>query len=313
MEALGYPDLWEMVPKAMGDPAWLAAAEEAAEGVAYLVMNDPEALAPKTVHEALSGANAKQWRKALDAEMSAMVEQGVWDPEPVKLPPGKTAVDSKVIFTYKRDEQGKVYKYKARLVARGFSQVPGLDYGDTFVAVARMASVRMMLALATEHDMEVHLSDVQRAFLNASLQLEVYLKQPKGADDGTSRVLRLRKAIYGLKQSPREWSKELKSKLTQRGFSSPISDQAIFMRLDPKVRAYVATWVDDLLIVADHLRQVELVKAELGESFSIKDLGEATMYLGVNIARDRKARVLDLCLKRYITLLEQRFKEQLAT
>ena len=290
---------------------WLAAAEEAAEGVAYLVMSDPEDPEPARVKGALQGPEAKEWREALEKEMAAMVEQGVWDPEPVELPPGKSAVDSKVIFKWKKDDKGQVARYKARLVARGFSQRPGEDYGQTFASVAKMPTIRLLLGLAAEHDMEVHLADVDHAFLYASLEHEVYLKQPKGADDGTGRVLRLRKALYGLKQSPREWGRELESQLNDHGFTKPMSDQAIFMKRGLQDRVYLATWVDDLLVIADHMKQVKETKAALKERFSIKDLGEVRMYQGVHITRDQQKGTLDLGLERYITTLEDRFRVEL--
>jgi len=127
--------------------------------------------------------------------MAAMVEAGVWDPEPVELPPGKSAVDSKVIFKRKKDDKGQVARYKARLVARGFSGGLERTMARPLHQWPRCQPSAYLLGLAAEHDMEVHLADVDHAFLYASLEHEVYLKQPKGADDGTGRVLRLRKAL----------------------------------------------------------------------------------------------------------------------
>jgi len=107
------------------------------------------------------------------------------------------------------------------------------------------------------------LADVDRAFLYAKLDHEVYLQQPKGLDDGSGRDLRLRKALYGLKQSPREWGKELESLLLEHGFIKPNSDHAIFMMQGAKGRVYLATWVDDILIVAELAEGVKMVKKTL--------------------------------------------------
>ena len=154
---------------------------------------------PRTAREALTGPNKELWRESIDREMKAMTDFEVWDPEPVELPPGKTAVDSKLVFKHKTDEHGNVVKYKSRFVARGFSQRPGEDFGQTYSSVARMTTVRLLLALATVLGLYLHVVDVDNAFLNARLREEIYLRQPEGADDGTGRVFRLRKALYGLK------------------------------------------------------------------------------------------------------------------
>jgi len=124
----------------------------------------------------------------------------VWDPEPVQLPPGRTAIDGKFVFALKEDQHGKVLRYRARFVGRGFTQKPGSDYTETFSSVVKWATVRLVAALAAIHNWEVHVVDVKTAFLRAPLEEEVYLQQPPELSDGTNRVLRLRQALYGLKQ-----------------------------------------------------------------------------------------------------------------
>ena len=184
------------IPPDRGEPDVDGALADAAFMAALCAAEGAE---PRTAAEALSGPQAAEWRAAIDSEMQAMTEFGVWDPYLVELPSGKTAVDSKLVFKIKTDEKGRVVKYKARFVARGFSQRPGEDFGETYSPVAMLTTVRLLLALAAVHGWPVHVVDVNNAFLNASLTEEIYLRQPAGGNDGTGRVYRLRKALYGLK------------------------------------------------------------------------------------------------------------------
>ena len=266
---------------------------------------------PSSAAEALQGPDAHLWRQAIDAEMQAMVQFGVWDEEPVELPPGKKAVDSKLVFRIKTNQWGEVEKYKARFVARGFSQRPGEDYHETFSSVTKMGTVRLLLALATVHDWELHLCDVDNAFLNAPLTEEVYLRQPKGLEDGTGRVYRLRKALYGLKQAPREWNAELGRHLEQHGFTRSHSDDALYLLKYHGGFCFVPTWVDDLLLVSNNLQGIERAKKILLQGFKLKDLGEVSLYLGMQVRRDRKRGILEVGLQRYAQGLQQKFQEQL--
>jgi hypothetical protein len=266
---------------------------------------------PKTAAEALSGPDAHLWKESIQKEMQAMRDFGVWDPELVELPKGKTAVDSKLLFKHKKDESGRIVKYKTRFVARGFSQRAGEDYGQTYSSVAKLASVRLLLALAASHGWHAHVVDVDFAFLNAPLKEEIYLRQPAGADDGTGKVYRLRRALYGLKQAPKAWNEELGSHLMSQGFEKSASDDALYIQWDGESFSFVPCWVDDLLIVSNSERQTSKVKEILSSKYSIKDLGQVTTYLGMQVKRDKGEKTLEISLERYVQGLAVKYAKVL--
>ena len=175
----------------------------------YCLLVDSEIDEPKTVQEALNGEQSFQWREAMESEYSSLLKNDTWDLVPP--PEGKNIVGSRWILKVKRDEDGGVVRFKARLVARGFSQVKGVDYDDVFSPVARYTSVRSLLALTNAPDLEIHQMDVKTAFLNGSLDCEIYMSQPEGFvdPDRPNDVCKLKKSIYGLKQSARCWNTTL--------------------------------------------------------------------------------------------------------
>ncbi|NDD85865.1 hypothetical protein EBZ38_16515, partial [bacterium] len=201
---------------------------------------------PSSLKEALKGPQASHWQAAADKEMQAIKDFGVIGPSPMDLPPGRTTVDSKMVLKIKRHQDGSIERYKCRLVARGFSQVKGEDYSETFSSVGKWATIRLLLALAVILGWEVEVCDVDNAFLNSTLNEEVYVKQPAGLDDGTGRVYRINKALYGLKQAPRTWEQNLGGFLSKRGFKRCVSDQALYTRHDKRGLSMVLIYVDDL-------------------------------------------------------------------
>jgi hypothetical protein len=266
-----------------------------------------EAADPKSAHEALNGPQAAEWRAAIAKEMKAMTDFGVWDPELVELPQGKTAVDSKVVFRTKRDAHGAVLEHKARFVARGFSQRPGEDYGDTYSPVTMLTSVRLLLALSVLKGWEVHLVDFKNAFLNAPLTEEIYLRQPTGTDDGTGRVYRLRKALYGLKQAPLLWNEELGKLLEEHGYNASHADPSLFIRIEEDGSTFLPAWVDDVMVVGSNKASVARAKKELGSRYPTKDLGEISTYLGMQVHRNVEEGWLELSLEKYLKGVAEKF------
>jgi hypothetical protein len=143
------------------------------------------------------------WEAAMKQELESVEKNRTW--ELVDLPASHRPISLKWVFKLKMDEKGLVTKHKARLVARGFVQQEGIDYDDAFAPVARMESVRVLLALAAQEGWKVHHMDVKSAFLNGDLKEEVYVRQPPGfaVAGEESKVYRLRKALYGLRQASR--------------------------------------------------------------------------------------------------------------
>jgi len=210
-------------------------------------------------------------------------------------------------FKVKRQSDGSIERYKARLVARGFSQKPGIDYDETFASVAKFQSIRLLLAFAAMHDLELHQMDVKTAFLYGSLEELVFMEQPEGFERGKGMVWQLNKALYGLKQSPRAWYKELDAALKSLGFTRTISDHSIYVRNSSEGLIIVGVYVDDLTIAAANVDTLARFKTEMSKRYEMKDLGELHFILGLQVKRDRSARTLHLSQKQYINTVLERF------
>jgi len=154
---------------------------------------------PSTYQEAMSRPDAIYWKKACAEELEQFVKQKLFST--VRTPVGRKVVGCKWIFKTKVDENGQVEKYKARLVAQGFLQIPRVDFDETFAPVTRHQT---LLALANRHRWHVHQMDVKSAFLNGDLENEIYMRIPPGVDSEDGTVWLLHKALYGLKQASRE-------------------------------------------------------------------------------------------------------------
>ncbi|CAI7784824.1 unnamed protein product [Closterium sp. NIES-53] len=211
---------------------------------------------PRTLAEALRGPEGPAWKAGTEKEVNAMRTMGVWDPEPVDLPPGKKAIGVRYVFRRKTDKEDKVVQHKVHLVAKGYTQEPEKDYDQVFAPVGKLTSGRVLLAQAAVKEWHVQQEDVDHAYLNAVLQEEVYVRQPEGFDDGTGRVYRLRKALYGLKQAPRAWNEEIGTTLIAAGFDRSACDEALYIRFVDEEPVYVLVYVDDLLLVSPRLELI---------------------------------------------------------
>ena len=225
------------------------------------------------------------------------------------LPPGRKVVSCKWLCKHKLNDAGDVVRFKARLVARGFSQVYGMDYLDTFAPVTKLASIRILLAIAAVEDLEIHQMDVVMAFLLGDLDEEIYMEQPEGFtkvdDEGQQLVCKLNKGLYGLKQSARNWYKKLRGFLESIGFVRLYSDHCIYFNADTGV--IIAVWVDDLIILAKEMKEMDCVKEQLRKQFEIKDLGELEYFLGIRVIRDRVNRRIHINQSGYINSVLERF------
>lgn len=156
---------------------------------------------PNSYSEAMKSSARKEWQSAAKEEYDSLVRNDVFDLVP--LPNRKKLIQNRWVFSIKRDRKGNILRHKGRLVAKGFTQRKGIDYNQTFAPVVRFESLRMLLALAAHDRMDMTQFDVKTAFLNGTIEEEIYMSQPEGFEDGTGRVWRLKKGLYGLKQSPR--------------------------------------------------------------------------------------------------------------
>lgn len=185
---------------------------------------------PTTIKEALSGKHSKQWKEAADAEYKALMENDTW--ELVKLPRERKAIGCKWVFRVKYNGEGQVERFKGRLIAQGYSQKYGIDYDETFSPVARFSSIRTLIAFAVEMGMQIHQMGVVTAFLNGDLKEEIYMQQPPGYNQPRKEglVCKLKKSLYGLKQSPRCWNEKLCEYLKLLGFKQSNADPCVFVR-----------------------------------------------------------------------------------
>ncbi|XP_071683602.1 uncharacterized protein [Lolium perenne] len=226
------------------------------------------------------------WRSAMADEFSALCQTRTWVLVP--RPPGVNIVGSKWVFKTKHKPDGSIEKHKARLVAHGFTQQHGLDYGETFSPVVKPATVRLVLSLAVSRGWVLRQVDVSNAFLHGYLQEDVYMQQPPGFEDARfpSHVYKLQRALYGLKQSPRAWYARLSSRLHQLGFISSKADTSLFVFSQGSVHLYMLAYVDDIVIASSSSAAVDKLVQALSDTFPIKDLGPLAYFLGLEASRN---------------------------
>lgn len=267
---------------------------------------------PKTYWEAMDRHDADKWLEAARAEMKALIDNGTW--ERVLLPQDRKAVGSKWVFKVKRNAYGDIERYKARLVAQGFSQRPGMDFieDQTFAPTMRFAAIRSILALAAIEDWEIESVDISNAYLNGVMPPDqvVYMKQAPGFDKGDGMVYQLKKGLYGLKQAGRLWYEKLGKTMEAAGLKKLVSDPAIYVWGGQGVRVIVPVFVDDVTILSKSTERVKWIKSVLGKAFKVHDLGPISFLLGIKIVRDRKNRTMHLDQSQYIIDLLERFDMQ---
>lgn len=239
---------------------------------------------PRTTGEAMSHPG---WRKAMIAEMEALHSNHTWDLVP--LPPGKSKVGCRWIFTPKVGPDGNLDRLKARLVAKGYTQIFGLDYGDTFSPVAKMTSIRILLSMAAIRDWPLHQLDIKNAFLHGDLEEEVYMEQPPGfvAQGESGLVCKLKKALYGLKQSPRAWFGRFSSVVKSFGMKQSNADHSVFFRTSGTKNIYLVVYVDDIVITGNDLTGIQELKNHLFRQFQTKDMGKLRYFLGIEVAKSK--------------------------
>ncbi|CAI7744707.1 unnamed protein product [Closterium sp. NIES-53] len=249
---------------------------------------------PATLKEALESSDAEEWKKAMESELKSIEENGTW--ELVELPKGRKAITSKWLFKIKSDGDGKIERYKSRLVAKGYQQKEKVDYKELFAPVVKPTTLRTLLAGVAIKGWVVKQMDVPTAFLNDVLEKEIFMAQPEGFDDGSGRVLRLKKALYGLKQAPRQWYLKLRGVLEEIGFTPSTADHSLFMLGEGEQRSFMVVYVDDILIFSPSSDLVKEVMLKLQDKFKCNALGGVSFYLGLHIERDMEKRCMR-CVK----------------
>ncbi|XP_072072000.1 uncharacterized protein [Arachis hypogaea] len=181
---------------------------------------------------------------------------------------------------------GTIERHKARLVAQGFTQIPGVDYIDTFSPIVKMSTVRVLLTVAAAKNWHLHQLDVNTAFLHGDLHEDVYMKLPKGLQcSDPNLVCKLTKSLYGLKQASRQWNIKLSAVLADLGFTPSENDHSLFTKFTGTTFTAILVYVDDLVLAGDHLSEIQAVKIFLDDKFKIKDLGLLKFFIGMEVAR----------------------------
>jgi hypothetical protein len=199
---------------------------------------------PKCFAEA---SNDQHWVNSMEEELNQIEKNQTW--ELVPRPKDKNVIGTKWVFRNKLNEDGKVVRNKARLVCKGYAQVEGIDFEETFAPVARLEAIRMFLAFASFKNFKVYQMDVKSTFLNGDLEEEVYIEQPEGflLSENEDYVCRLKKSLYGLKQAPRAWYSRLDKYLQQQGFKRGTTDNNIYIKIDNAEMLIIVVYVDDII------------------------------------------------------------------
>ncbi|CAI7763798.1 unnamed protein product, partial [Closterium sp. NIES-54] len=267
----------------------------------------PDIPSPRSYAEAIEGPYSSQWQAAMDAEMASWKSTGTYVDE--VPPPGANIISGMWIFRVKRPP-GSPPVFKARYVARGFSQRQGVDYFQTFSPTSKMTTLQVLLHVAAQRDYELLSVEFSTAFLQGSLHEEIWLRRPPGFTGsfppGTQ--WSLRRPVYGLRQAPREWHDTLRTTLAALGFAPSTADPSLFLRTDTlQPPFYILVYVEDLVFATGDTAGLAHVKSELQKRHTCTDLGELRSYLGLQITRDRAQCTITLTQSHMVQQVLQRF------
>ncbi|GJS17702.1 retrotransposon protein, putative, ty1-copia subclass [Tanacetum coccineum] len=263
---------------------------------------------PTSYKAAMLDSESDKWIDAMNAEMQSMIDNMVW--VLVDLPPNCKTVGSKWLFKIKTDMDGNVHTYKARLVAKGYTQLYGVDYEETFSPVADIRAIRILISIAAFYDYEIWQIDVKTAFLNGHLDEDIYMVQPEGFVDPKHprKVCKLQRSIYGLKQASRSWNKRFDEEIKRFGFTQNLDEPCVYQKASGSNVTFLILYVDDIIIMGNHIPSLQSVKDYLGKCFAMKDLGEAAFILGIKIYRDRSKRLIGLSQSAYMDKILKRYR-----
>ncbi|WVZ04159.1 hypothetical protein V8G54_024965 [Vigna mungo] len=241
-----------------------------------------------------------KWKEAMVEELSAIEKNRTWTL--MDLPDYKKDIEVKWIFKTKYKPDGSVAKLKARLQ-------PGIDFTDVYAPVARLETVRIVVAIANSNNWSINQMDVKSAFLNGTLEEEVYVCQPPGfiKKDHEQKVYKLNKALYGLRQAPRAWNKHIDSLLTRYGFQKCIVEYGIYVKFCDQIGTLlVCLYVDDLLVPGSSVQEIENFKVKMKNDLEMTDLGVLGYFLGLEFIQTKEG--VHMNQRKYIIETLERFK-----
>jgi hypothetical protein len=220
----------------------------------------------------------------MQEEYNSILENQTWDLVP--LPSGRKLVRCIWFYMTKSATDGQISRYKAKLVSKGFQQVHGIDYGETFAPVVKMDSIQLALAIVATKGWKFHQMDMKNAFLHGDLSEEIYMEQPQGFMHDSSLVCRLKKSLYGLKQALRAWYAKMDSYMLSQKFVRFKSDSNVYMLRTVDSLLLLVMYVDDLLITGCSTSTIVVVKRILHDRFLMTSMGLLHLFLGFEIIQD---------------------------
>ena len=278
------------------------------------IKNLAEVSTPKNFKEAMNSEFADEWKTSIQDEQRSLLNLNTFTV--VNRPKDMPVVKSRYVFKIKTDEDGAFSRFKTRLVAKGYTQTEGVDYFETFSPALRLESFRFFTSSAVMLGMEIRHLDVQTAFLNGDLDEEIYMEIPEAFDlidaDRRNHVLKLNKAIYGLKQASRNWNKKFTSVIVAMGFVQSLADPCIFYKYnqDGNLISAIGIFVDDCLI-AGGPHEIELASNKLKNLFAMHDLGLLSFALGIKF--EQSVGSIKLSQTAYIDKILEKYKLMDAT
>ncbi|KAL7726245.1 hypothetical protein ACLKA6_001649 [Drosophila palustris] len=268
-----------------------------------------------TANAALKGPHALEWKEAFMNEYKALQKNKTW--EIVKRQENQRVIDTRWVLRTKYKANGEIDCRKARLVAKGFTQREGIDYTETFSPVARIGSIRALIAIAVEFSLDVHQFDFNSAYLNGEIEEDIYINVPPEFDDiltgkekqkyGKNNVCKLKKALYGLKQSGRQWYKKLDNKLKEMELNPIAADPCVYLKKKGNGIIIVSLYVDDLIVATNDAQMLKNLKSELSSNFEMKDLGKLSYCLGIEFNQNKEKKSFSMSQPKYIKDLLKQF------
>lgn len=269
------------------------------------ILNLADIETPNSYNEAMKSPQSNRWRQAIDDEINSLNELNTF--KVVPRTQGIKTIKMRLVFKAKTDDQNRISRFKARLVAQGFRQQEGVDYFETFSPVLRAESLRFLISVAAQNNLEIHNLDVKNAFLQADLNEDIYVEIPPfmnnfGVDRATH-VLKLLKSIYGLKQAGRVWNEKFTREILNLGFKISDADPCIFVHTTiPNL--HLGIFVDDCFVVGTPEKVAE-TKNKLCQIFPMHDLGKLNYALGIKIEQSKDC--ITLCQDAYVERLLEKF------
>ena len=277
--------------------------KESKEKQCHIAVED---LDSPTLKQALKSSSRENWIEAISEEFESLQEADTW--KIVDLPPpGKRIFPSKFVLKIKRNSDRTIERYKARLVLLGHLQQKDIDFFETYSPVVDFTAVRIALVIACQMEMTTHHLDVKCAFLYGTIDEEIYMRLPEEYAYSDGKVCRLKKSIYGLKQAPRAWNARLMKDLKSIGYIPFMHAESIFWRYKDDIKVYLLVYVDDFLLItsAKSPKIISNLKDEIASFYTIKDLGQAEYFLGINL--EHSAYSIKLSQSAYIHKILDRF------